>query len=131
MPIQWRNQIWQSLEEGARKRCLECGCDPVDGTVKSKSLSSCSYQTRKRLKRIYIRTKHNMQILFRVISCIKLQNDTTVKRQKIIMKKIMRWRAKPLICFWLSSAVLISPGLTFCTVCSNFLCKIRSSNTHL
>ena len=25
MPLQWRNQIWQSLEEGAGKRCLECG----------------------------------------------------------------------------------------------------------
>ena len=22
--IQWRNQIWQSLEEGAGKRCSEC-----------------------------------------------------------------------------------------------------------
>ena len=22
MPLQWRNQIWQSLEEGAGKRCL-------------------------------------------------------------------------------------------------------------
>ena len=25
MPIQWRNQIWQSLEEGAGKRCSESG----------------------------------------------------------------------------------------------------------
>ena len=25
MPLQWRNQIWQSLEEGAGKRCSECG----------------------------------------------------------------------------------------------------------
>ena len=24
MPHQWRNQIWQSLEEGAGKRCSEC-----------------------------------------------------------------------------------------------------------
>ena len=24
MPLQWRNQIWQSLEEGAGKRCSEC-----------------------------------------------------------------------------------------------------------
>ena len=23
MPLQWRNQIWQSLEEGAGKRCSE------------------------------------------------------------------------------------------------------------
>ena len=23
--LQWRNQIWQSLEEGAGKRCSECG----------------------------------------------------------------------------------------------------------
>ena len=24
MPLQWRNQFWQSLEEGAGKRCPEC-----------------------------------------------------------------------------------------------------------
>ena len=24
MPLQWRNQIWQSLEEGAGKRSSEC-----------------------------------------------------------------------------------------------------------
>ena len=24
MPLQWRNKIWQSLEEGAGKRCSEC-----------------------------------------------------------------------------------------------------------
>ena len=24
MPLQWHNQIWQSLEEGAGKRCSEC-----------------------------------------------------------------------------------------------------------
>ena len=24
MPLQWRNYIWQSLEEGAGKRCSEC-----------------------------------------------------------------------------------------------------------
>ena len=24
MPLQWRNQFWQSLEEGAGKQCLEC-----------------------------------------------------------------------------------------------------------
>ena len=27
MPLQWRNQIWQSLEEGAGKRCSECEGD--------------------------------------------------------------------------------------------------------
>ena len=25
MALQWRNQFWQSLEEGAGKRCSECG----------------------------------------------------------------------------------------------------------
>ena len=29
MPLQWHNQIWQSLEEAAGKRCSECGVDPV------------------------------------------------------------------------------------------------------
>ena len=24
MPLQWRNQFWQSLEEGAGKRCSAC-----------------------------------------------------------------------------------------------------------
>ena len=24
VPLLWRNQIWQSLEEGAGKRCSEC-----------------------------------------------------------------------------------------------------------
>ena len=27
MGHQWRNQFWQSLEEGAGKRCSECACD--------------------------------------------------------------------------------------------------------
>ena len=33
MPLQWRNQIWQSLEESAGKRCSECALDrhPVIG----------------------------------------------------------------------------------------------------
>ena len=25
VPLQWRNQRWQSLKEGAGKRCSECG----------------------------------------------------------------------------------------------------------
>ena len=29
VPLQLRNQIWQSLEEGAGKRCSECGGDLV------------------------------------------------------------------------------------------------------
>ena len=36
VPLQWRNQIWQSLEEGAGKRCSECD-RAVDGTIKSKT----------------------------------------------------------------------------------------------
>ena len=28
MPLQWRNQFWQSLEEGAGKQCSECGFSP-------------------------------------------------------------------------------------------------------
>ena len=33
MPLQWRNQIWQSLEESAKKRCSERALDrhPVIG----------------------------------------------------------------------------------------------------
>ena len=31
MPLQWRNQIWQSLEEGAGKLCSECGVGVVIG----------------------------------------------------------------------------------------------------
>ena len=41
MPLQWRNHIWQSLEEGAGKRCSECdqypniseGADSVGGQL--------------------------------------------------------------------------------------------------
>ena len=33
MPLQWSNQIWQSLEEGARKRCSECGTGLVTSYV--------------------------------------------------------------------------------------------------
>ena len=29
VPLQWRNHFWQSLEEGAGKRCLECAEDFV------------------------------------------------------------------------------------------------------
>ena len=29
VPLQWRNKIWQSLEEGAGKRCPECGRNPL------------------------------------------------------------------------------------------------------
>ena len=32
MHLQWRNQIWQSLEEGAGKRCSEC--EERDGEVR-------------------------------------------------------------------------------------------------
>ena len=28
MPLQWRQQFWQSLEEGTGKRCSECGTGP-------------------------------------------------------------------------------------------------------
>ena len=29
MPLQWRKQFWQSLEEGAGKRCSECASSDV------------------------------------------------------------------------------------------------------
>ena len=29
LPLQWCHQIWQSLEEGAGKRCSECGTVPT------------------------------------------------------------------------------------------------------
>ena len=30
MPLQWRNQIWQSLKESAGKRCSECGAEQLE-----------------------------------------------------------------------------------------------------
>ena len=33
MPLQWRNQIWQSLEEGAGKRCSECASNHLNASV--------------------------------------------------------------------------------------------------
>ena len=38
-PFEWRNQIWQSLEEGAGKRCSECA--PAHEHVKG-FLSKCT-----------------------------------------------------------------------------------------
>ena len=29
VPLQWRDKFWQSLEEGAGKRCSECDNDQV------------------------------------------------------------------------------------------------------
>ena len=42
MPLQWRNQFWQSLEEGAGKRCKECRSTGrnVDGLISSQAKSS-------------------------------------------------------------------------------------------
>ena len=37
---QWRNQIWQSLEEGAGKRCSECGSCHESRTLATGLLSS-------------------------------------------------------------------------------------------
>ena len=36
MPLQWRHQFWQSLEEDAGKRCSECVRAHVKGTVRWK-----------------------------------------------------------------------------------------------
>ena len=46
MPLQWRNQIWQSLEEGAGKRCRECGlqCDVTPAMSHSCQLCLCLLQ---------------------------------------------------------------------------------------
>ena len=35
VPLQWRNQLWQSLEEGTGKRCSECG------TIRHRCRSCC------------------------------------------------------------------------------------------
>ena len=46
MPLQWRNQIWQSLEEGAGKRCSECAffvdCSHVQGKSATRRHTSSS-----------------------------------------------------------------------------------------
>ena len=36
--LQWRNQIWQNLEEGAGKRCSECAYSPAPGNECSKAV---------------------------------------------------------------------------------------------
>ena len=47
MPLQWRNQLWQRLEEGAGKRCSECDSSPhpkppsLFGTLPAKSATVC------------------------------------------------------------------------------------------
>ena len=62
-------------------------------------------QTHERLKRtLFVRTKHSLQI-FGVISSYK----TTLKQQLKCEKRWkMRWKAKPLIGFWLSYVVFLS-----------------------
>ena len=42
MPLQWRNRIWQSLEDGAGKRCSECGTDCEGAGNKTFTLSPTS-----------------------------------------------------------------------------------------
>ena len=42
MPLQWRSQIWQSLEEGAGKRCSECACAPLVARVLPYSVPGAS-----------------------------------------------------------------------------------------
>ena len=41
MPLQWRNQFWQSLEEGARKRCRECGRAVLSSSCRGPHSSVC------------------------------------------------------------------------------------------
>ena len=43
MPLQWRNQIWQSLEEGAGKRCSEYDDGPLS-SFQGRSSSASSFQ---------------------------------------------------------------------------------------
>ena len=47
--VQWRNQIWQSLEEGAGKRCSASECESKTHTVnalsKIRQNHSFEYQT--------------------------------------------------------------------------------------
>ena len=65
-------------------------------------------RTHKRFKTmVFIRTKRNKYI-FGVIHFIKLQNDTYKTAIKQWKQRKMRWRAKPLICFWLSCAAFVS-----------------------
>ena len=48
MPLQWRNQIWQSLEEGARKRCSECGRETIfGGEPQQHAVQLCGRQSQK------------------------------------------------------------------------------------
>ena len=41
MPLQWHNQIWQSLEEGAGKRCSECESESDSESMQSWSIWCC------------------------------------------------------------------------------------------
>ena len=40
VPLQWRNQIWQSLEEGAGKRCAECAHAACPSVLQSPALTT-------------------------------------------------------------------------------------------
>ena len=43
MPLQWRNQLWQNLEEGAGKQCSECGSNAYRLTAASGVVKFISY----------------------------------------------------------------------------------------
>ena len=40
VPFQWRNQFWQSLEEGAGNRCSECGALVISAQLSSDAVSA-------------------------------------------------------------------------------------------
>ena len=54
MPLQWRNQIWQSLDEGAGKRCSECDRGHV-GRWPNLLGAPCRSGTRSLLGEVFVR----------------------------------------------------------------------------
>ena len=73
VPLQWRNYIWQSLEEGAGKRCWECGRE-VNITEKT----SPAVELRDRLQR--------MAAIFRTSRkrCPADATDVLLQRQSLV-----------------------------------------------
>ena len=69
MPLQWGNQIWQSLEEGAGKRCSECDARTNAHT----RTHSCS--------RTHART-HARTHTHQTISALILTTTTTTNQQQ-------------------------------------------------
>ena len=90
MPLQWHNQIWQSLEEGAGKRCSEC-----EPAMRHKLPFNTTFFTvwkirNKRELRAYSCLKATVYVLVFCAQWIFETLDSCLKK-KLCLYSITRW----------------------------------------